>query len=73
MADANAEMLEHLERYPRIRDRALFLGEPSDLPDVPFGPELPRVRGWAARHFTFTGPMTPDGVAHAAERLAELL
>jgi pimeloyl-ACP methyl ester carboxylesterase len=73
MADANAEMIEQVERYPRIRDRALFLGEPADLPDALFGAELPRVRDWAASHFTFTGPMTKGGVAEAAERLAELL
>jgi pimeloyl-ACP methyl ester carboxylesterase len=73
MADANAEMLEQVEHYPRIRDRALYLGEPSDLPDAHFGAELPVVSDWAARHFTFTGPMTEGGVARAADRLAELL
>jgi pimeloyl-ACP methyl ester carboxylesterase len=73
MADANTEMLEQVERYPRIRDGALFLGEPADLPDAPFGADLPRVRDWAASHFTFTGPMTEGGVGQAAERLAELL
>lgn len=73
MADANAEMLEQVERYPRIRDRALFLGEASDLPDAHFGTELPRVRDWAARHFTFIGPMRDGGVSRAADRIAELL
>ena len=27
-ADYNAEMIEHVERFPRIRDRAIFVGEP---------------------------------------------
>lgn len=73
MADANAEMLEQVERYPRIRDRALFLGEASDLPDAHFGSELPLVRAWVARHFRFTGQMTDGGVWRAADHLAELL
>lgn len=73
MADANAEMLEQVERYPRIRDLALYLGQPSDLPDAPFGTELPRVCDWAKGHFTFTGPMTEGGVWRAADALAKLL
>ena len=28
-ADYNAEMIEHVERFPRIRDRAIFVGEPG--------------------------------------------
>ena len=27
-ADYNAEMLEHVARYPRVRDRAIFVGAP---------------------------------------------
>ena len=30
-ADYNAEMLEHIERYPRIRDRAIFVGNADDV------------------------------------------
>jgi pimeloyl-ACP methyl ester carboxylesterase/predicted glycosyltransferase len=58
MADANAEMLEHVERYPRIRDQALFLGELDDLPDRTFGDELPGIREWARERFTWTGPIS---------------
>jgi hypothetical protein len=28
-ADYNAEMIEHIARYPRVRDRALFVGDPT--------------------------------------------
>jgi hypothetical protein len=35
-ADYNAEMIEHIERYPRIRDRAIFVGDRDDIV-TPFG------------------------------------
>lgn len=73
MTDANAEMLEQVERYPRIRDRALFIGEPGDLPDAAFGAGLPDIRTWLADRFTFTGPVADGGPELAAARLAELL
>ena len=38
-ADYNAEMIEHIARYPRLRDRALFVGEPDDVVPDRFGPE----------------------------------
>ena len=40
-ADYNAEMIEHVERFPRIRDRAIFVGEPDDIVPDDFGPGLP--------------------------------
>ena len=30
-ADYNAEMIEHIARFPRVRDRALFVGNPDDV------------------------------------------
>ena len=57
-ADYNAEMIEHVERFPRIRDRAIFVGDPDDIvPDV-FGPGLPSIRDWTERHFAFSGYIT---------------
>lgn len=73
MIDANVEMLEQVERYPRIRDRALFIGAPGDLPPVTFGADLPDIRTWAAERFAFTGPVADGGAERAAARLAELL
>ncbi len=65
-ADYNAEMIEHIDRFPRIRDRAIFVGNASDVvPDV-FGPGLPKIRDWTQDHFDFSGyitgftPPTPD-------------
>ena len=34
-ADYNAEMIEHIARFPRVRDRAIFVGNPDDIvPDA---------------------------------------
>src|SRR5690242_20308450 len=33
--DYNAEMIEHVERFPRLRDRSIFVGNPEDI--VPDG------------------------------------
>ena len=41
-ADYNAEMIEHVARFPRIRDRAIFVGDPDDIVPDDFGPGLPR-------------------------------
>lgn len=70
MADANAEMVEQVERYPRIRDRALFLGDFEDLPDRPFGDELPGIRTWARDRFTWTGSISGFDPGETADRLA---
>jgi pimeloyl-ACP methyl ester carboxylesterase/predicted glycosyltransferase len=54
-ADYNAEMIEQIVRYPRIRDAALFVGNPDDIIDAPLGPDLPTIRDWTQDHYTFTG------------------
>jgi pimeloyl-ACP methyl ester carboxylesterase/predicted glycosyltransferase len=54
-ADYNAEMIEHVERYPRVRDLALFIGDPEDIVDDTFGPGLPRIADWTRRHYEFVG------------------
>jgi pimeloyl-ACP methyl ester carboxylesterase/predicted glycosyltransferase len=54
-ADLNAEMLEHVERFPSLRDRSLFVGDPEDIVGDAFGPGLPAIRAWTERHFAFTG------------------
>lgn len=65
-ADRNADEIAHVERYPGIRDRALFVGNPEDVPELPFGPGLPVIRDWAQRNFAFTGyalPFDPKALA----------
>jgi pimeloyl-ACP methyl ester carboxylesterase/predicted glycosyltransferase len=57
-ADYNAEMIEHIARYPRVRDRAIFIGDPDDIVPGTFGPELPLIRDWTQRHYDFAGYVT---------------
>ncbi|GIF77481.1 alpha/beta fold hydrolase [Asanoa siamensis] len=54
-ADYNAEMVERIARFPRLRDRAIFVGNPADLVDDPLGPGLPSVRDWTLGHYAFSG------------------
>jgi len=56
--DYNAEMIEHIDRFPRIRDRALFVGNPDDVVPDTFGANLPAIRDWTERHFDFPGYVT---------------
>jgi pimeloyl-ACP methyl ester carboxylesterase len=57
-ADYNAEMLEHVARYPWVRDRALFVGNPDDIVPHNFGPGLPGIREWTEQNFAFPGYIT---------------
>ncbi len=57
-ADYNAEMIEHIARYPRIRDRAVFVGNPDDIVPHDFGPSLPNIRAWTEQHYSFSGYIT---------------
>jgi pimeloyl-ACP methyl ester carboxylesterase/predicted glycosyltransferase len=57
-ADYNAEMIEHIDRYPRVRDRAIFVGDPDDIVPHAFGPDLPLIRDWTQRHYDFAGYVT---------------
>jgi pimeloyl-ACP methyl ester carboxylesterase/predicted glycosyltransferase len=57
-ADYNAEMIEHIARFPRIRDRAVFVGNPEDIVPDSFGPELPAIRDWTEQHYDFAGYVT---------------
>ena len=72
-ADWNAERVERMRRYPRLRDRSIFVGNPDDLVDVPLGSELPTVRDWALERYTCTGYVTGPGIPDDREALrAEL-
>jgi pimeloyl-ACP methyl ester carboxylesterase/predicted glycosyltransferase len=57
-ADYNAEMIEHIARFPRVRDRAVFVGNADDIVPAAFGPELPLIRDWTERHYDFAGYVT---------------
>lgn len=53
--DYNAEMLNHIERHPGVRDRAIFVGDPEDILPLTFGKDLPAMRDWVPKHFDFAG------------------
>jgi pimeloyl-ACP methyl ester carboxylesterase/predicted glycosyltransferase len=69
-ADYNAEMIEQRERFRRIRDRSIFVGEPDDVVPDAFGPDLPAIREWTERHFDFAGYVTGFDPIGDAERHA---
>jgi predicted glycosyltransferase/predicted alpha/beta hydrolase family esterase len=74
-ADYNAEMIEQVARYPRVRDLALFVGNPGDIVPDRFGDGLPLIRDWVADHYQFPGYITgfdPGTVADRDELRAEV-
>ena len=69
-ADYNAEMIEHIARFPRIRDRAIYVGNDSDIVSDAFGPDLPYIRDWTKEHYDFAGYVTGFDPADFADREA---
>lgn len=69
-ADYNAEMVEHIARFPRIRDRAVFVGEPDDIVPDDFGRDLPNIREWTEEHYSFAGYITGFNPDEFADREA---
>ncbi len=69
-ADYNAEMIEQIARFPRVRDRALFVGDPQDVVPERFGAFLPAIREWTDQHYDFTGYITGFDPAEIADRAA---
>ena len=74
-ADYNHENIRHLERYPYVRDGAVFIGSKEDVVPRHFGPELPFIPDWIERHFDFPGyvlPFDPADFADTERLRAEL-
>ena len=67
-ADYNAEMIEHVERFRRVRDAALFVGDPEDVVPDSFGPGLPSIPAWTSEHYAFTGYVTGFDPAALGDR-----
>jgi pimeloyl-ACP methyl ester carboxylesterase/predicted glycosyltransferase len=67
-ADYNAEMIEHIARFPRLRDRAVFVGDLDDVVPDAFGPDLPLIRDWTEQHYDFAGYVTGFDPADFADR-----
>jgi pimeloyl-ACP methyl ester carboxylesterase len=66
-ADYNAEMIEHVERTPSVRDLSIFIGDPQDIVPERFGPGLPLIRDWTERHFKFSGYVLPFDPAERSD------
>jgi pimeloyl-ACP methyl ester carboxylesterase len=69
-ADYNAEMIEHIARFPRLRDRAIFVGNEQDIVPDAFGPDLPLIRDWTREHYSFPGYISGFDPADLADRAA---
>jgi len=69
-ADYNEEMIEHIARFPRLRDRAVFVGNPEDIVPDSFGPELPVIRDWTEQNYDFAGYITGFDPAELGDRAA---
>jgi predicted glycosyltransferase len=67
-ADYNAEMVEHIDDHPQVRDRAIFVGNPGDGVDDLLGPGLPTVRDWTEKHYDFAGYVTGFDPAPLGDR-----
>lgn len=67
-ADYNAEMLEQIARFPRVRDRAVFVGNPDDVVSDTFGPGLPMIGEWTRANYSFSGYVTGFDPADFADR-----
>jgi pimeloyl-ACP methyl ester carboxylesterase/predicted glycosyltransferase len=67
-ADYNAEMIEHIARYPRLRDRAIFVGDADDVVPESFGAGLPQIRDWTEQNYEFAGYVTGFDPAEFSDR-----
>jgi pimeloyl-ACP methyl ester carboxylesterase/predicted glycosyltransferase len=69
-ADRNADDLEHVDRFPYIRDAAIFIGNPDDVVEDRFGPGLPVIREWTDQNFRYSGYTLPFNPADLADHEA---
>ncbi len=68
--DYNEEMIEHIARFPRVRDQAVFVGNAEDIVPERFAANLPWIRDWTEEHFSFAGYVTGFDPAEFADRAA---
>jgi pimeloyl-ACP methyl ester carboxylesterase/predicted glycosyltransferase len=67
-ADHNAQKVEHIAEHPEVRDLSLFVGNPDDIVPKRLGPELPMIRDWTERNYSFTGYVTGFDPADLSDR-----
>jgi pimeloyl-ACP methyl ester carboxylesterase/predicted glycosyltransferase len=66
--DYNLEMIEHIDRHPRLRDCSIFVGDPEDVVPHRFADDLPLIRDWTQAHYDFSGYVTGFVPPSNAER-----
>ena len=70
--DYNLEMIEHIEKHPKLRDCSIFVGDADDIVPYRFADDLPLIRDWTQAHYEFAGYVTgftpPDESQRAAWR-----
>jgi pimeloyl-ACP methyl ester carboxylesterase/predicted glycosyltransferase len=67
-ADYNAEMIEQVARFPSLRDRSVFVGNPADVVPDTFGDGLPLIRDWVEQNYQFSGYVTGISATELADR-----
>jgi len=67
-SDYNAEMVEHIDDHPEVRDRSIFVGGPGDIVAGRLGPDLPEILDWTESNFDFCGYITGFEQADVGER-----
>ncbi|MFL5979091.1 MAG: glycosyltransferase, partial [Gaiellaceae bacterium] len=68
--DYNEQMIEHIARFPRVRDEAVFVGNRDDIVPERFAPHLPWIREWTQENYSFAGYVTGFDPAEFADRSA---
>ncbi|HEX4333891.1 MAG TPA: alpha/beta fold hydrolase [Usitatibacter sp.] len=74
-ADRNADDIEHVARFPYVRDAAIFVGNAADVTQDPFGPGMPSIREWTDANFSYAGytlPFDPAAFADTEKLRARL-
>jgi predicted glycosyltransferase len=66
-AQRNADDIEHIARYPYVRDAAIFVGNRDDVTEQTFGPGLPGIRDWTDKNFCYCGYALPFDPAALAD------
>jgi pimeloyl-ACP methyl ester carboxylesterase/predicted glycosyltransferase len=67
-SDYNAEMIEQIARFPSLRDRSVFVGNPADVVPDTFGAGLPLIREWVEQNYQFSGYVTGISAIELADR-----
>ena len=68
--DYNAEMIEQIARFPSLRDRSVFVGNPADVVPDTFGAGLPLINEWVEQNYQFSGYVTGISATELADRNA---